>query len=167
MSRTNEARHIKWHKTCKCDCKFGANICYNKQRWNNDKCRCECKELVANGMCDKWFIWNPSNCECECDKACDVSEYLDYENCKCRKKLVDQLVDECADTVEEVKLAKIILNKNENKYKCSSCTLYIVLFSIFFIINTEIAVYFVYFYWYLEKDITHVEFDTLTQTTIY
>ena len=118
-------------------------------------------------MCDKGFIWNPSNCECDCDKACDVSEYLDYENCKCRKKLVDQLVDECADTVEEVKLAKIILNKNENKYKCSSCTLYIVLFSIFFIINTEIAVYFVYFYWYLEKDITRVEFDTLTQTTIY
>ena len=45
-------------------------------------------------MCDKGFIWNPSNCECECDKACDTGEYLDYENCKYRKKLVDKLVDE-------------------------------------------------------------------------
>ena len=53
MSRTNETRHIEWHETCKCACKFGANICNNKQRWNNDKCRCECKELVANGVCDK------------------------------------------------------------------------------------------------------------------
>ena len=30
MSRTNETRHIEWHETCKCECKFGANICYNK-----------------------------------------------------------------------------------------------------------------------------------------
>ena len=28
------------------------------------------------------------------DKTCDIGEYLDYENCKCRKKLVDKLVDE-------------------------------------------------------------------------
>ena len=32
--------------------------------------------------------------KCECDKACDVSEYLDYENCKYRKKSVDKLFDE-------------------------------------------------------------------------
>ena len=43
MSRTNEARHIKWHKTCKCKCRLDASICNNKQRWNDDKCRCECK----------------------------------------------------------------------------------------------------------------------------
>ena len=36
-------------------------------------------------MCNKGFTWNPSNCEYECDKNCDFSEYLDYENCKCRK----------------------------------------------------------------------------------
>ena len=28
-------------------------------------------------------------------KSCDVGEYLDYENCKCRKRLVDKLVEEC------------------------------------------------------------------------
>ena len=143
MSRTNETRHVEWHETCKCECKFGANICSNKQRCNYDKCRCECKELIDKGVCDKGFIWNPSNCECECDKACDIGEYLDYENCKCRKKLVDKLVDECAETVEEVKLAKITLAKNENKYKCNSCTLYIVLFSILFTISIAIGAYFV------------------------
>ena len=34
MSRTNETRHIEWHETCKCECKFGANIGNNKQHWN-------------------------------------------------------------------------------------------------------------------------------------
>ena len=90
-------------------------------------------------MCDKEFIWNPSNCEPECDKACDVGEYLDYENCKCRKKLVSPLIEECTETVEEVKLAKITLAENENSYKCSSCTVYIVLFSTIFTINVGIV----------------------------
>ena len=43
MSRTNETRHIKWHETCKCICRLDAIVCNNNQRWNNDKCRCECK----------------------------------------------------------------------------------------------------------------------------
>ena len=30
MSRTNETRSIEWHETCKCKCKFGANICNTK-----------------------------------------------------------------------------------------------------------------------------------------
>ena len=84
MSKTNETRQIERHETCKCDCKCGANICNNKQRWNKDKCICDCKELIDKKMCDKRFVWNPSNGECECDKACDVGKYLDYENCKCR-----------------------------------------------------------------------------------
>ena len=55
---------------------------------------------------------NPSNCECECDKPCDVNEYLDYENCKCRKKLVDKLTErssaeKCTENVEEVKITKM------------------------------------------------------------
>ena len=85
MSRTNETRHIEWHKTCKCKCRLGTSVCDNKQRWNEDKCRSECKELIDKGMSDEEFIWNPSNCECECDKCL---EYLDHKNCKCRKRLI-------------------------------------------------------------------------------
>ena len=47
MSRTNETRHdIKWHETYKCKCRLDKSVCNNKQRSNNDKCRCECKELI-------------------------------------------------------------------------------------------------------------------------
>ena len=46
MLRTNETRHIKWHKTCNCKCRLDGIVFNNKQRWNDDKCRCECKELM-------------------------------------------------------------------------------------------------------------------------
>ena len=55
-----------------------------------------------------------------------------------------------------MKLAKITLAENENKYKCSSCTLYIVLFSIIFTINVGIGTYFVYFHWYIKKKMFRV-----------
>ena len=68
----------------------------------------------------------------------DVGEYLHFENCKCRIKIVNKLV---AETVEEVKIAKITLTENENKYKWNSCTLMIVVFTI----CTRIGIYFVYY----------------------
>ena len=43
MSRTNETKNIKWHETCECECRLDGIVCNNKQRWNNDKCRCKCK----------------------------------------------------------------------------------------------------------------------------
>ena len=84
MSRNNETRLIEWHGTCKCKCRLDASVCNNKQCWNKDKWRSECKELIDKGICDKRFTWNPSNCEC--NKSCDTGEYLDYKNCKCGKK---------------------------------------------------------------------------------
>ena len=51
----------------------------------------------------KEFNRNPSNCECECDKSCNIGEYLDYKNCKCRKRLVDKLVKN---------VMKILMRKN-------------------------------------------------------
>ena len=125
---------------CKCKCRLNASVCNNKQRWNDDKCRCECKELIDKGVCAKGYAWNPSNCEFECDKSCDFGEYLDYENCKCRKRIVDKLIEECNENIDE---EGKILDKSEDK--CSSCILYIVLFSILFIINIGIATYFVYY----------------------
>ena len=101
-----------------------------------------------------------SNCEFECDKACDVGEYWDYENCSCKKRLIDKLVDECTETVEEVKAAIITLAENENSYIRSSRIVYSVLFWIVFTINVGgKGAGFVYFYWYLKKDALHVYFN--------
>ena len=67
-----------------------------------------------------------------------------------------------------MKLGKITLAKNENSCKCSSCIVYNGLFWIFFTIKVGgVGAWFVYFYWYLKKDVTRVEFNTRTQTDIY
>ena len=43
VPETNEIRRIEWHETCKCKCRFKRSVCNNKQRWNDNKCRPECK----------------------------------------------------------------------------------------------------------------------------
>ena len=167
MPRTNEKRRIEWHETCTCKCRLDASVCNNKRRWNDDKYKCECKELIDKGICDKGFIWNPSNCECECDKSCDFGEYLDYENCKCRKKLVDKLVErifaeECTENIDVVKIAKIMPAKHENMCVCS-CIIYVVLVVIALAFSIRTGADFAYSRWYLKKDITRVKFGNRTQ----
>ena len=98
--------------------------------------------MIDKGICDKRFIWNPSNCEWECDKLCNVGEYLGYENCKCRKKLVDKLVEECTANIDEVKITAMALFERDNECK-SSCTIYVFLIAIVF--TTGITTYFVYY----------------------
>ena len=82
-----------------------------------------------------------------------------------QKDLLDKLTKECTKNVEEVKLAKITSTEDENKHKCSFCTLHIILVLILFTINFGIGTYFVYFHWYLKKDVIRVKFGTRTQTT--
>ena len=155
MSRTNETRHIEWHKTCKCKPRLDASVFKNTQRWNEDKCNCECNELIDIGMCDKGFIWNPCNCECECDKSCGVGEHLDYKNCKCRNKLVDKLVEECSENINGDKMLHNeildVIPLNDYKTSFNSCTIYIVLFAVFFITSICISSVFIFFQWYLKK----------------
>ena len=157
MSRTNEARHIKWHKTCKCKYRLDGSICNNKQEWNDDKCRCECKELIDKGMCDKEFIWNLSNSECECDKLYDIGEYLDYKNCRCRKKIIDNLVEECSENIDGNEMlyneTLDIISSSDNKTS-DSCVVCIILFSVFLIISISMVIYF-YFFLYLKNRSTN------------
>ena len=87
--------------------------------------------MIDNGRYDKGFIWNPSNSECECDNLCDVWDYLNYKNCKCRKRLIDKFVEECSESIDG---NEMIYNSTLNDYEnlCNSCTLYIVLSGIAF-----------------------------------
>ena len=42
--------------------------------------------------------------ECECGKWCDVGEYLDYANCKCRKKWLTVKLKNVVKILMEMKL---------------------------------------------------------------
>ena len=101
LARINETRKVVWHETCKCMCRLTSAICNDKQEWNKNKCVCKCKEdLVSKLVSDNRYMWNSSTCSCECDKYCEVGQYLDYRGCMCRKKLIDDLIEQCTSIVD-------------------------------------------------------------------
>ena len=108
-------------------------------------------------MRDEGFIWNPSSCDCECDKSCDIGEYLDYKNCKCRKKIIDKLVEECSENIDRNEMVYNenldIISSSDNKTS-DSCIVYLILFSVFLIISISMAIY-AYFYLYLKNKSTN------------
>ena len=126
-------------------CRLSDAICNSRQIWNDDRCRCECREgLVDKINCDKGYLWNPSNCECECDKSCSIGEYLDYKNCICRKSIVDKLMEEC-DTVIKENNTSVVLSNNDY-------TPYFSLFIVFLLLFLIIIGVLIYFYWYKRKN---------------
>ena len=118
MTITNETRSIKCHETCKCICRLNKIICNNKKRWNKDKYRCECKELIYN-----------------------MGQYLDYSDCKWKKKLIDLIIEECTENHDDKTKIVNTTVKNKNSF----CKVYIVLMTIVSIILARITIYFVYY----------------------
>ena len=57
-------------------------MCSSNEKWNNDKCQCECKKY---GTCKKDYRWNPSI------YICDNSKRLQY--------IIDYSVVVCDETV--------------------------------------------------------------------
>ena len=85
-----------------------------------------------------------------------------------QKKLVDKLIDECTETIEEVKLAEITIFENENENKYGSCKVYIVLMIVVFTIFTGITIYFVYCNWSLIKNnVSYIKFNTHKEKKIW
>ena len=126
-------------------CRFSAAVCNIKQIWNDDKCRCECREDLVNRIaCDKGFSWNPGNCECICDKSCGIGQYLDYKSCVCRNRLVDKLVEKCTNVTDDDKIYNETLTVTSSN-DCDSCALYIALFAVLLSTSVVISAVFVYF----------------------
>ena len=116
--------------------------------------------MIDKGVFDKRYNWNPSIYECECDKSCDIGEYLDYENCKCRKRLVDKLVEECNENIDEAKLIGEALFEPGNECVCSY-TICIVLGLIALTICIGLGAYFIY------KYISHNKENVATYNCVY
>ena len=142
MWRTNETRYIGWYGTCWCNCRLDARVCNNKKTWNKEKRRSEFKELIDKRSCDKEFI---IYCDCKCDKWCDVAEYLDCENCKCRKRLIKKLVQKYSENIGgNTMIYNKILDDHENVP--NSCRIYLVLVAMLFIISISTANVFLFIF---------------------
>ena len=102
------------------------------------------------------------------DKSCNIGEYLDYLNCKCRKKLVVSIIDRCTENIEEMKVANITAKNENSYYKYSSCKVYIVFTMVVFIIFTiftETIIYFVYCNWsFLKNNVFCIKSNTHKET---
>ena len=81
--------------------------------------------------------------------------------------MTDKLIDECTETIEEVKLANITIFENGSGER-SSCMVYIVLMIVVFTIFTGITVYLVYYNWSLIKNnVSCIKFNTHKETEIW
>ena len=132
LARINDTRKILWYETCKCVCRLTSAVCNDRQEWNKNKCICECKEyLIGKFVCDKGYMWNPSTCICEYDKYCEIGQYLDYKNCVCRKKLIDDLIEQCTRIIDME-----IQNNNSSNITTTAATskTYFALFIVFLVL---------------------------------
>ena len=84
--------------------------------------------MIDKGRCNDGFIWNQIICECECDESCNVGEYLDYGNCKCRKRPINKLVLECE--YEILNTTDTILITDKKVTSKNNCLVYIILLTI-------------------------------------
>ena len=163
LARINETRKIIWHEACKCVCRLTSAICNDRQEWNENKCRCECKEdLVSKLACDKGYMWNPSTCSCEYDRYCETGQYLDYKNCVCRKKIIDDLIEQCTSIVD-IDIKNNTLSKKSDE---SSSNIYFALFIVFLGLFILFLMLFIY-YWHKDntKNINKKLYDVIYPNT--
>ena len=45
---TNESKTLAKHISCECRCEFDDRKCNSRQKWNNDKCQCECEKPIKH-----------------------------------------------------------------------------------------------------------------------
>ena len=71
--------------------------------------------------------------------------------------MVDKLIEDCTNVIDENKIYNETLDVTPlntiSSDDCPSCTLYVALFAVFLTTSVIIGGPFVYFYWYLKKDI--------------
>ena len=162
LARIIETRKIVWHETCKCVCRLTSAICNDRQEWNENKCRCECKkDLVSKLVFDKGYVWNPSTCSCECDRYRETGQYLDYKNCVCRRKIIDDLIKQCTSIVD-MDIKNNTLSKKSDE---SSSNIYFILFIVFLLLFTLSLVVFIYYWCKNNKAITKKMYDVIYSNT--
>ena len=72
ISKKNVLKNISFHQSCKCGCLLDEKVCNNLQKWNKDKCRCECLKIKD---CDIGYSWNINNCRCEMKKSSALTKF--------------------------------------------------------------------------------------------
>ena len=75
ISQQNKFRNRTFHESCKFGCLLDEKVCNNKQKWNKNKCRCECLKIEK---CNDNSSWDVVNCRCEFK---NVAKLITTEEC--------------------------------------------------------------------------------------
>ena len=144
LMNLNKTRNVLWHESCKCVC----TVYNNKQIWNCDTCRCDCKEDFSGIInCTKGYTWNSSTCECQCDMWCKLGQYLDHKNCICKNKLIGRVIEECTSVINET-----MTNNKDNITNNNNNNTYLILFIVFLIGFIVFLIGSIYYYWHSNAD---------------
>ena len=100
----NELKRLTKDISCKCKCKFDSRKCNSDQKWNNDKCRCECKRHNIFG---EDHILNAATCSYKDEKY--LANIMDDSVITC-----DEIIDVEAKSYNEETKA---IQKNFNEKK--------------------------------------------------
>ena len=79
------------HVSYKYECNFDSTKCNWNQKWNNDKCWCDCKNPKEHHVSEKIYILNPATCSCK-----NGRKYVG--------SITDNSIVTCDDIIEETKL---------------------------------------------------------------
>ena len=79
-------------------------------------------------------MWNPSRCSCKYDRHCETGQYLDYKNCVCRKKIIDDLIEQCTSIVD-IETKKKTLSKKNDESSSNIYFIYLIFSAIYFIFS--------------------------------
>ena len=135
ISQQNELRNIESHGSCQCSCLLNFSVCNYKQKWNKDKCRCEC---LKTKKCGGEFFWNVINFRCESRRFLKSKNFLKFKKAA--------LIEECKIFPEEmidIKECKIFSgSKTVIKENCKPFLASSFLFVSVSIILTGIRIYF-------------------------
>ena len=96
----NESNILTKDISCKCKCDFDGRKCNSNQKWNNNNCWCECKNLKEHPRYEKDYTWNPATC-------C-------WKNGKYLASTIDDSVITCDEIIEEMKTIPTNFNKKSN-----------------------------------------------------
>ena len=62
ITGSNESRTLTKHISCRWN---EGKKCNLNQKWNIDKCWCECKNVQEHRVCEKGYFWNPAASSCK------------------------------------------------------------------------------------------------------
>ena len=104
----NKSKILTNHISCKCKRKFDGRNCNPNQKWNKNKCCCECQNPKEYHMYERRYVCNPAPYNCE--------------NRKYTGSIIDITYDGIIEETKFIQTKAIPLKSTSTKSVLTKCT---------------------------------------------